>query len=140
MAMAATATAPAARPRHSASEFQKPERSGFAEQAPLELAQHACRRRGLGEFAVEARQPRAPEGQIGLERSVRVQAPAKLFMLGRGQQAERVLGDEELVLVHSADVTVVAHPERHSLSFNRLRRSQVRMVLSGTSWRAANSS
>ena len=33
----------------------------------------------------------------------------------------------------------VGHSSRHSFSFRRLRRSQVRMVLIGTAWRAARS-
>jgi len=61
-------------------------------------------------------------------------------VLGRRQHAKRELGDERAALVHSADVVVRAHADRQFLSFNRLRRSQVRIVLSGTLWRSASCS
>ena len=44
------------------------------------------------------------------------------------------------ILVAASNGVRVAHAERHSLSFNRLRRSQVRIVLSGTLCRSDNSS
>ena len=56
------------------------------------------------------------------------------------EKAERVLGDQDLVVFPTAARTLKAHAERHSLSFNRLRRSQVRIVFSGTLWRVASSS
>ena len=59
---------------------------------------------------------------------------------GAGQHAERILGRDEAILVRSGNVALVAHAERHSLSFIRLRRSQVRIVFSGTLWRSASSS
>ena len=49
------------------------------------------------------------------------------------QQPERIFRPtRNFVLVSAGNVDLVTHAERQSLSFNRLRRSQVRIVLSGT--------
>ena len=56
------------------------------------------------------------------------------------EKAKRVFGDQDLVVLPTAAGSLLAHAERHSLSFNRLRRSQVRIVFSGTLWRVASSS
>ncbi len=81
-------------------------------------------------------QPRAPEAQIGAQRRLGLEPRAQRASRSASRQhAERIFGDEEAVLVASANVALVAHAERHSLSFNRLRRSQVRIVFSGTLWR-----
>ena len=57
------------------------------------------------------------------------------------EQAQRIFGDKDpIVLKSTVMFTAKAHAERHSRSFKRLRRSQVRMVLSGTLWRDASSS
>ena len=62
-----------------------------------------------------------------------------LALLG-GEHAKNVFGSEQIVaaVVRSA-MFRQAHRSRHSLSFIRLRRSQVRIVFSGTPWRAASS-
>ena len=48
--------------------------------------------------------------------------------------------EDAIVLDIAAMFSAQAHAERHSRSLIRLRRSQVRIVLSGTLWRVASSS
>ena len=103
------------------------------EQPPLELRPHGGRRQRLGKLGVECRQPAAPEAEVGPQRRIGPQPRGDRRMLGRGEQPQRIFGGEEPVLASTRNVRVVAHADRHSLSFIRLRRSQVRIVLSGTS-------
>ena len=110
------------------------------EQALLEARPDAGRGGGLREFGIEAREPAAPEAQVGAERRLVPEPGAQRLALGLRQEPEHIFGHEDAVLAGSGNVAVVAHAERHSLSLIRLRLSQVRMVLSGTLWRSANSS
>ena len=74
--------------------------------------------------------------EIGL----RVDAPGRDLPLVRRQHAENVFGGEQVVASTFRSVVLCQrHLSRHSLSFNRLRRSQVRIVFSGTPWRSASS-
>ena len=67
-------------------------------------------------------------------------APRRRDPLIRGQHAQNVFGGDDVVAFRLWSCVVDGcHLSRHSLSFIRLRRSQVRIVFNGTLKRAASS-
>ncbi|MNT70439.1 hypothetical protein D3C72_2088280 [compost metagenome] len=92
-------------------------------------------------FGIERGEAGHPEVVLGPQGRVILDQPADAFVLGGRQQPEHILGHQGIAPVMvSADVITCAHAVRHSFSLMRLRRSQVRIVLSGTAKRVASSS
>src|SRR5690606_41745081 len=109
---------------------------------PTRRSSDLVRRWLFGKTGIQSGQPALPEPEFGTQPRIGGDTAGHALVLGGIQQAERKLADEETVLAARAVAAIVwrAHAVRHSLSRNRLRRSQVRIVFSGTLWRTASSS
>ena len=87
------------------------------------------RRRGDGGNTV--RHPHqffGPDHIIGTQQRLADHPGLKGAGLGRGQQTQRIFRSHGLIVLF---LRFGCHDDKHSLNFSRLRRSQVRMVLSG---------
>ena len=105
-------------------------REELAVKRALEIGRRFDRFKGLR----HAGQANLPGIDFAGECGIGIDARGSLTPLGIRQDAENIFGGEHVLASVLFHVPVVGwrHRSRHSLSFSRLRRSQVRIVLSGT--------
>ena len=112
----------------------------LAEQPCFDPVEHMGRRCHLGKFVIQCGKAGCPEIAFRLQGRVGRYQSFHPSMLGWSQQAQDVFSYQRAALVTASALLLFTHAVRHSLSLIRLRRSQVRIVLSGTEKRCANSS